>query len=211
MSDLRSLAAFALTSLIIEVTPGPNMAYLATLSLQHGIRVGLAAVAGVACGLMIYGIAAAFGVAAIIDNSAVLYETLRWAGVLFLLWLAWQGWIGEGETSPGAPGETDAAPWRAFRRGLITNLLNPKAAIFYIAILPDFVTLAAGRVALQTLTLSVIYVSIATLIHSLIVVMAGSLQSFIVDETSRRRLRRVLSMLLGAIAIWFAWTTARTA
>src|SRR6478672_11659953 len=87
-----SLLAFALTCTIIEITPGPNMAWLAALSLSRGWRVGLAAVAGVALGLSAYGIAAALGVAAVIENSAFLYEILRWGGVAYLLWLAWDAW-----------------------------------------------------------------------------------------------------------------------
>ena len=185
------------------------MAYLASLSLGRGIRVGLACVAGIACGLAAYGLAAALGVAAIVESSRLLYETLRWAGVAYLLWLAWQGWIGERETSPGIAENDDAMPWVAFRRGLITNLLNPKAVVFYVAVLPDFVATGSGGVMRQTLTLSAIYVAIATLIHALIVVLAGSLQRYIGSEAGSRRLRRSLSALLAAIAVWFAWSTAR--
>src|SRR5689334_24691234 len=95
-----SLLAFALTCLIVEITPGPNMAYLAALSLSRGAAMGLAAVAGVALGLSVYGVAAAFGVAAIIENSPILYEALRWAGVLYLLWLAWEAWSTADDIAP---------------------------------------------------------------------------------------------------------------
>ena len=89
------LLAFAATALIVELTPGPNMAYLAALSLSKGVRAGAAAVAGVALGLSLSGIAAALGLAAIIDSSRFLYEVLRWGGVAYLLWLAWEGWTEE--------------------------------------------------------------------------------------------------------------------
>src|SRR3954447_6250557 len=89
MTAPASLLVFALTCAIVEITPGPNMAWLAALSLSRGWRIGLAAVAGVALGLSAYGIAAALGVAAVIENSAFLYEALRWGGVAYLLWLAW--------------------------------------------------------------------------------------------------------------------------
>jgi threonine/homoserine/homoserine lactone efflux protein len=208
MTDINPLLAFALTSLIIEITPGPNMTYLAALSLSGGMRTGFAAVAGIAIGLMTYGIVAALGLAAVIDNSPLLYGTLRWAGVAYLLWLAWEAWSSERETSPAE--STDIPPWVAFRRGLITNLLNPKAAVFYVAILPEFILPVGRSVAAQTLTLSVLYVAIATAIHAGIVVLAGSLQSTIAAGNRRRLVRRGLAVALVGIAIWFALTTGQS-
>ncbi len=90
MNEIDPLLAFALTALVIEITPGPNMTYLAALSLSSGARAGFAAVAGIALGLMIYGIVAAFGLTAIIDETPFLYSLMRWGGVLYLLWLAWE-------------------------------------------------------------------------------------------------------------------------
>lgn len=203
-----SLLAFVLTCFIIEITPGPNMAYLAALSLSQGVRAGLAAVAGIALGLAIYGVAASLGLSAIIDNSAFLYETLRWGGVAYLLWLAWEAWAAEREISPETV-DGGINPWTAFRRGLITNLLNPKAAVFYVAVLPDFIQIGKSAVTTQTLTLSAIYVSIATAIHLAIVLLASRLQRVIATPEQRRTVRRVLAVLLAAIAVWFAFSTSR--
>ncbi|MGL4558944.1 MAG: LysE family translocator, partial [Afipia sp.] len=173
-----SLLAFALTCFVIELTPGPNMAYLAALSLSQGVRAGIAAVAGIALGLSVYGVAASLGLSAVIENSTFLYEALRWGGVAYLLWLAWDAWAAEREVAPEAV-EGGISPWTAFQRGLITNLLNPKAAVFYVAVLPDFVQVGRGSVAAQTLMLSAIYVGIATAIHLIIVLLASRLQSAI--------------------------------
>ena len=203
-----SLLAFVLTCFIIEITPGPNMAYLAALSLSQGTRAGLAAVAGIALGLAIYGVAASLGLSAIIDNSAFLYETLRWGGVANLLWLAWEAWAAEREISPETV-DGGINPWTAFRRGLITNLLNPKAAVFYVAVLPDFIQIGKSAVTTQTLTLSAIYVGIATAIHLAIVLLASRLQRVIATPEQRRTVRRVLAVLLAAIAVWFAFSTSR--
>lgn len=203
-----SLLAFVLTCLVIEITPGPNMAYLAALSLSQGVRAGIAAVAGIAIGLSVYGVAASLGLSAIIDNSAFLYETLRWGGVAYLLWLAWEAWTAEREISPETvDGGINA--WTAFRRGLITNLLNPKAAVFYVAVLPDFIQIGKGAVAAQTLMLSAVYVGIATAIHLVIVLLASRLQRVIATSEQRRTVRRVLAVLLAAIAVWFAFSTRR--
>jgi threonine/homoserine/homoserine lactone efflux protein len=210
VSDPSPLLAFALTALVIEITPGPNMTYLAALSLSSGMRTGFAAVAGIALGLMTYGVIAAFGLAAAIDHSPLLYGLLRWGGVAYLLWLAWEAWSGKEDIAPDAAGDGAARPWPAFRRGLITNLLNPKAAVFYVAVLPEFVRAEAGSIVRQTLLLSVVYVAIATLIHTTIVALAGSLQSTLDVASNRRTVRRVFALALVAIALWFAFTTGRS-
>jgi threonine/homoserine/homoserine lactone efflux protein len=210
MDGINPLLAFALTALIIEITPGPNMTYLAALSLSSGMRTGFAAVAGIAIGLMTYGIVAALGLAAVIDSSPLLYGILRWGGVAYLLWLAWETWSSERETSPDATDGSDGKPWIAFRRGLITNLLNPKAAVFYVAVLPEFIRPGAGPVMSQTLALSAVYVTIATAIHAGIVALAGSLQSTVAASNSRRMIRRLLALALVVIAIWFALTTGQS-
>ena len=207
MSDLAALIppsvwAFALAALLIELTPGPNMTYLAIVSVSDGRRAGFATVAGVALGLAAVGLIAAYGVAAIIQSSDTLYEVLRWAGVAYLLWLAFEGWRGE------APGAEVPSHARFFMRGLVTNLLNPKAAVFYVAVLPKFVD-AALPLLPQTLTLSAVYVVVATLVHSLIVLLAGSLDPLLTDPAREQRARRALSLLLALVALWFAWSTAR--
>jgi threonine/homoserine/homoserine lactone efflux protein len=211
MSDAfsSSLGAFALTALIIEITPGPNMGYLAVLSLSRGWQAGVAAVTGVAIGHAVYGIAAAFGVAALIDASPALYEILRWAGVAYMAWLAWEAWSSEKETSPDvAPDDTRSQARLAFQRGLITNLLNPKAAVFFITVVPAFVR-PDGSVVTQTLLLSAIFVAVATAVHFTIVVLASRLQRFATSEARRKPVRRALALLLAGIAVWFAVSTAR--
>ena len=132
------------------------------------------------------GVGAALGLAALVSSSSLLYEALRWAGFAYLMWLAWEGWQGAMETSPARP-QIDEADSAFFKRGLITNLLNPKAAVFYIAVLPRFVE-AGIPVLGQTLFLSVFYVSIATAIHGAIVLVAGSARPFLEDPDRTREL-----------------------
>ena len=199
-----NLLSFALTSLLIELTPGPNMTYLALVSAQDGRRAGFATVAGITLGLAVIGIIAAFGVAELVQSSRLLYEGLRWAGVIFLLYLAWEGW------NAGADVVANDSPshGRYFMRGLVTNLLNPKAAVFYVAVLPTFID-ASRPVLPQAVSLTFIYVLVATLIHAAIVVLAGTLEPFLNDPNREKVARRVLSALLAGVAIWFGWSTAR--
>lgn len=198
------LAAFVLTSALIEVTPGPNMVYLAVVAATDGRRPGYAAVAGVALGLAVVGAVAAFGLAAVINATPLLYQVLRWAGVVYLLWLAWDGWQDAAEgVEHAALGSTLG---QYFSRGLITNLLNPKAAAFYIAVLPGFVS-ATSDVLAQTLLLSGTYVIVATVIHAGIVTAAGGVRTLLDDPVRNRLVRRVLALTLAGVAVWFAWKT----
>jgi threonine/homoserine/homoserine lactone efflux protein len=204
----ETLLAFILTCLVIELTPGPNMAYLAVLSASTGRRAGFAATLGVALGLLIVGLAAALGLAAVIAGSRLAYEVLRWAGVLYLFWLAWEGWRGE---EGGSPGKTTLAPEdsKYFLRGLATNLLNPKAGIFFVAILPTFVDESRPLIA-QTITLSATYVAVATVVHSAIVLLADAARPWLEDRERSAIIRRLLSLLLVAIAIWLLVATRYT-
>ena len=203
-----TLLAFAITCAIIELTPGPNMAYLAALSISHGARVGAAAVAGVALGLAIYGFVAALGLAAIIEQSNVLYGLLRWGGVAYLLWLAWEAWSSERDTGPQAGDGADHAMRTVFWRGLIANLLNPKAGVFYVAVVPSFVTPGTSGVMAQTLLLSGIFVAIASAIHLSIVLLASRLHGVLSDPARRRAARKIMAVALAGIAVWFAVSTA---
>lgn len=203
-----SILAFAWVAFVVELTPGPNMTYLALLSLGSGRTAGLSAVAGVALGLLVMGATSALGLAALISQSPPLYEILRWGGVAYLLWLAWEGWNDGGKAGPDAE-PSDDHDLRFFRQGLITNLLNPKAAIFYIGVLPLFVDPSQNIMA-QTLTLTVVYVAIATAIHLAIVLLASNARVFLANRVGTRRLSRTLAILLATVAIWLAFATRRT-
>ena len=200
-----TLISFIITCLIIELTPGPNMAYLAVVSASYGRSAGFATVAGIASGLLVIGIVAALGVATLIENSPFAYQALRIAGVCYLFWLAWDGWQSKTEDASEKP-ENLTRNMKFFVRGLITNLLNPKAAVFYIAVLPTFLT-SALPVRTETVSLTVVYVIIATAVHAVIAVLAGTAQSFLQDERRLLIVRRGFSVLLGMAALWFAWET----
>lgn len=203
MVDAATLAAFALTSLLIELTPGPNMAYLALLAATEGRRPGYAAVAGVALGLAAVGLAAALGLTALIAASPFAYQALRWAGVGYLLWLAWEGWRGATEADQFAKAGSSLGLY--FRRGLITNLLNPKAAVFYVAVLPGFLVPEASIT--DVMTLSAVYVGVATVVHAAIVTAAGTARDWLNNSARERVVRRVLALALVGVAIWMIWKT----
>lgn len=184
------------------------MAYLAHVALTQGRLAGLAAVSGVALGLSIIGILAALGVGALIDGSPLAYEALRWLGAAYLVWLAWDAWKQAGDDA--ARDERSLSGLAGlFRRGLITNLLNPKAAVFYVAMLPQFVRPELGEATAQLVMLTTAYVFVATAIHVGIVLMADQVRAALARTGTMRRIRQALALSLVAVAIWFLISTAR--
>ena len=173
------VSEFVVAALLLELTPGPNMAYLATLSLTRGRASGLVATIGVAFGLAVHAIFAALGAAVLIQQFALIYEALRWIGVAYLLFLAWEGWQTQAETSPGrADLRRTAGP--LFLRGFLSNLFNPKSVIFFVSVVPRFVETESGALAIpiQMAVLGCFYVGIATMVHATIVVMAVQLKPY---------------------------------
>jgi threonine/homoserine/homoserine lactone efflux protein len=199
------MLAFLLTALVVEITPGPNMGTLALLTLERGRRAGFAAVAGVALGLAVVGVVAALGLAALVAETPAVYQTLRWAGFAYLLYLALSAWRDAGRRADIVKAPENASS--PFVRGLVINVLNPKAAIFYIAILPTFIDIKRGSVVAQNLTLVAAYVAVATLVHSAVVVLAARLRPLLVSGAGERLLRRTLAGVMVLIACWLAWET----
>jgi threonine/homoserine/homoserine lactone efflux protein len=197
---------FLLTALLIELTPGPNMAWLALTGASVGRRAALAATAGIALGLAIVGLAAAFGLAELLQSSPNLFAALRYAGVAYLFWLAWSAWVGEREVSPGQIRDGGAQIW--FRHGVFLNLLNPKAAIFFVAILPNYVDVSLP-VMPQTLLLSSCYVAVATLVHLALALLAGRAHNWFQNDGDAVLIRRLCAMSIAAVAIWFLISSAR--
>jgi threonine/homoserine/homoserine lactone efflux protein len=205
--SLDQLLPFLVAVAVIELTPGPNMGYLAVVAGRSGWRAGMAVVAGVTSGLAIYLAASVFGLAEAALRWPWVYETLRWAGVAYLLWLALDAWRSAADPK-GPPPEAGSL----FLRGLINNLLNPKAAVFYVAVLPGFVRPGVGQPLLQALCLGGVHLAVSVIIHSFIVWTAsrahGVLATSVAVNRSVRR-QRVFAAALVAIAIWLAVTSAR--
>ncbi len=199
----ETLPAFFLTALLMELTPGPNMAWLALLAATEGRRQGMAAVAGVAVGLALTGLLAAAGLAAVLAAQPAAYQVLRWAGVGYLLWIALQTW--RGADAPELREAAGAGAWRQFRRGMITNLLNPKAAVMYVTVLPGFLPPDAGFA--QVSVLSFVFVAVATGVHAALVLAAGSATGWLADGARVRHTRRIMAVALMAVALWLLQRT----
>src|ERR1700758_2900718 len=150
MPTTSSLLGFALISLGLVLTPGPNMVYLISRSITQGPAAGIVSLGGVALGFVFYMLCAAFGITALLLAVPYAYDALRFAGAAYLFWLAWQA-IKPGGRSPFEVKQLAVdGPRKLFVMGFVTNLLNPKIAMLYLALLPQFIDPAAGNVFLQS-------------------------------------------------------------
>jgi threonine/homoserine/homoserine lactone efflux protein len=201
---------FILAIVLLEVTPGPNMVYLATLALARGRAAALYATLGVALGLSVHAVVTVFGAGTLIQHYPWLYEILRWTGVAFLLFLAWEGWWSEKDNSPERA-DLLSAVGPLFLRGFLSNVFNPKSILFFVSVVPTFVRSAPGDLAfpLQMSIFGVLYVGIATAIHATIVMLAGELRPWLVEGPRQLLVRRILSIALAFVAVWLIWTTRR--
>ncbi|MBF9030824.1 LysE family transporter [Rhodobacterales bacterium HKCCE3408] len=196
-------AAFLLAMVLIELTPGPNMGWLAALSAQAGRRAGMGAVAGITVGLAVQVLAAATGLSAVAAGAPVLFHALRWAGVAYMVWLAWCAWAESAENAPSVGGA------QSFRRGLVSNVLNPKALVFYVVAVGQFADPAAGPLWAQILVLGGLHVLVAFSVHSAIV-LAGAAAGDRIDRWRRAVVVRAgFALALLGVAIWVAVATGR--
>lgn len=189
---------FAFAVLLIELTPGPNMAWLAALAMADGRRAGLAATAGIALGLFVNAIAASMGIALMVAADPMVWQVLRWAGAALMLWLAWDSW----HDADRKASEPPRSARRHFGSGLVINLLNPKALLFFLLVVPQF---SGGRLPgfAQALMLAGISIAIATAVHLAIVLAGGALHDWLVDPRRTRLVRRALALMLVGVALWF--------
>ncbi|MFD1543926.1 LysE family translocator [Nonomuraea guangzhouensis] len=196
------MLGIALVSLGMVLTPGPNMIYLVSRSITQGRRAGLISLIGVALGFTVYLTATCLGLTAIFAYVPAAYTVLKLAGAAYLLWLAWNA-VKPGGTSAFEPRELEIEPPRKlFAMGLLTCLLNPKIAILYLSLLPQFIDPAMGHVLLQSLALGSVQIFIGTLVNALIAVSAGTLAAFLARRPLWLRVQRYfMGTVLAGIAV----------
>ena len=209
MPELHNIAAFALISLGMVLTPGPNMIYLISRSISQGRMAGLISLGGVALGFVFYMFAAALGITALVFAVPFAYDALRLAGAAYLLWLAWQA-VRPGGRSPFQVRQLPVdSPRKLFLMGLITNLLNPKIAMVYLSLLPQFIDPAAGSVFMQSVVLGFTQIAVSVSGNSVIAIAAGSIAAFLAGRPFWLAVQRwAMGTVLGGLAVHMA-TEAR--
>ncbi|RVX45939.1 threonine/homoserine/homoserine lactone efflux protein [Nonomuraea polychroma] len=200
-----ALIGIALVSLGMVLTPGPNMIYLISRSIAQGRKAGLISLTGVFLGFTVYLTATCLGLTAVFAYVPAAYTALKLAGAAYLLWLAWNA-VKPGGTSAFQTRDLPAErPPKLFAMGLLTCLLNPKIAILYLSLLPQFIDPAMGHVLLQSLALGSVQIVVATTVNGLIAISAGSLAAFLLGRPLWLRIQRyVMGTVLGGFAIHMA-------
>jgi threonine/homoserine/homoserine lactone efflux protein len=210
MPDTSNLLAFALIALGMVLTPGPNMIYLVSRSINQGTKAGLISLAGVATGFIFYILAAAFGITALLFAVPFAYDVLRLAGAAYLLWLAWQTVRPGGRSPFQVRNLPKDGPRKLYLMGLLTNLLNPKIAMLYLSLLPQFIDPARGNVFTQLLVLGCIQVAISVTVNSVIAATAGSIAGFLQRRPRAMLVQRwLMGSVLGIFAVQMATDTRR--
>ncbi|AMK30821.1 Putative threonine efflux protein [Pseudomonas putida] len=202
MPEPSNLLGFALISLGMVLTPGPNMIYLISRSICQGRGAGLISLAGVALGFVFYMLCAALGITALVMAVPFAYDALRIGGALYLLYLAWQA-LRPGGRSPFQVRDLPAdSPRRLFMMGFLTNLLNPKIAVMYLSLMPQFIEPGHGSVLAQSLVLGGTQIAISVTVNALIALMAGSIAVFLAGRPLWQQLQRwIMGTVLAALAL----------
>jgi len=194
MPDISTLALFAVACLALTATPGPDMLLIASRSTSQGRASGFAALAGIQAGTYCHALAAAFGLSQLFLAVPIAYEVVRYAGAAYLLYLAWKSFRSTGTVVAPTVGTRRFPIGVVFRQGLLTNLLNPKMALFVLALFPQVVQPSAGSVAVQIMVLATV-LNLTGLTVNGAVTASGLGRLF----GARGRWRRAPQLLLGTV------------
>lgn len=209
MPEFHHWLAFALVALGLVLTPGPNMLYLVSRSISQGRKAGLVSLVGVVLGFIVYMLFAAFGITALLMTVPLAYDALRFGGALYLWYLAWQA-LKPGGRSPFQVRDLPAdSTKQLIVMGFLTNLLNPKAAVLYLSLLPQFISPERGNVLGQSLVLGFTQIAISLSINAVIAIMAGTIAGFLAGRPVWLVVQRwLMGTVLAGLAVRMA-TEAR--
>ncbi|CAG4886739.1 LysE family translocator [Paraburkholderia saeva] len=205
MLGFATLTLFSGACLALTMTPGPDMLLIASRSVTQGRSAGFTSLAGILAGTYCHAMLAAFGLSRLFLAVPVAYDVVRFAGAAYLLYLAWKTLRASPlSISPAASGARFSVQ-RIFRQGLLTNLLNPKMALFVLALFPQFVRPQDGAVAFQILTLATVLNFIGLIVNGIVIIFASRLTQ---RWLCRRHQSRTPQYLLASV---FAGLAARLA
>jgi threonine/homoserine/homoserine lactone efflux protein len=200
MVPFETWLLFCVACVALAATPGPNMLFLVSRTLAQGRAAGFVSLAGTSSGFALHALAAALGLSALLAAVPLAYEVVRWAGALYLAWLAVATWRASADGEPGVAAPR-AAPTQMFRQGLLTSVLNPKVAVFQLALFPQFIDPARGSVLLQSLVLAVTQLVIVIAGDSACVAAAtGARRWFATRPAFGRWSKRALAGVFAALA-----------
>ena len=207
MLHASELLLFALATIVMVFTPGPNMIYCVSRTLCQGRAAGMVSLAGVQMGLVVHICAAGAGLTALLLAVPLAFDGIKLAGAAYLLWLAWQSVKPGGKSMFETRELPSDTPATLFRMGLITNLLNPKVAMFYLSIFPQFIQPDRGSIWLQTLQLGVVQICVSASGNTLVIFGASRITQFLARSPGWVLAQRyVMGSVLAGLAFRIALT-----
>lgn len=175
MPDFHTFLLFAFAALLLNISPGPDMLYVASRSAGQGLKAGIVSALGIGAGCLVHLFAAALGVSAVLTQSAEAFNVVKWAGALYLMYIGLQSVRSAGGRFVLNAGQPTLSLWALFRQGAITNVLNPKVALFFLAFLPQFVQPEKGNATAQIVGLGLWFNFSGTLVNILVAALFGRL------------------------------------
>jgi threonine/homoserine/homoserine lactone efflux protein len=204
--DSSTLLLFSLAALVLTASPGPDMLLIASRSAAQGRKAGLATWAGIAVGTYCHALAAAFGLSQLFLAAPAAFDVVRYIGAAYLLFLSWKAFTSSSQgESKSISKSKNQSTWAAFRQGLFTNLLNPKMAIFVLALFPQFVVAEAGAVALQIMILATMLNLVGFFVNGVVILAASHASAVLFGN---RKIKKLSQYLLGTV---FAGLAAKLA
>jgi threonine/homoserine/homoserine lactone efflux protein len=203
MPDVAHFLTFAIATLLLNLTPGPDMMYVIARSLGQGRRAGLVSALGISTGCLFHAGAAIVGIAAVLRSSPVAFQVIRYAGAVYLVYLGIR--LLARRTPRGDSGGETAAPAvplrSVFRQGVVTNILNPKVALFFLAFLPQFVVPARGPAATQLAVLAAYFIFSATIFNLIVAYASGAAGDFLRRGRNIARMERTSGVVFIALGL----------
>lgn len=210
MIPFNELILFALAALIMVLSPGPNMIYLISRSLSQGKKAGIISLLGVMCGFLFHILMVSFGLTAIFFAVPYAFVIVKFLGVGYLLYLAYKTLTAKNKIFEPGTQLKKANTLKLFNAGLLTNVLNPKMAIFYLSFFPQFIKPAYGSILAQSFLLGAIQIIISFVVNLLIVLSAAKMASWFAKKPIWLKIQKwFMSSVLTGLAIKMAFAKAK--
>ncbi len=201
MIDFQTLILFSAASFALAITPGPDMILVAARSAAQGRMAGFVTQVGVSAGSAFHAIILALGLSQLFLAVPYAYDMVRYLGAAYLLYLAWQAFTSRDHSSSQSTQTHRLSMFVIFRQGFFSNVLNPKVALFYLALFPQFLDPEKGAVAFQILVLASVFLFIDFAVHGVVIWLAGSVRSLSKSGSSFTRYSRYfLGIVFGGLA-----------
>lgn len=202
MIPFQELLLFALAALVLAITPGPNMIYLISRTLSQGKKAGLISLFGVLIGFLFHILLVSFGLTAVLFTIPYAYAILKWSGALYLVYLAFQALKPNGKNIFEVEQSIQIdSPRKLFSIGFLTNILNPKVAVFYLSLFPQFIKPNHGSILVQSLTLGTTQLAISFLNNVLIILFAAKLATFFQKQPLWLKIQK---WFMGSVLLFLA-------